>query len=132
MKVFFDGGCRPNPGQIETMVVTRGMSYHRADHGLGDSNDAEWLALIEALIIARDQSTSDVVLLGNSATVVDHVNGVSRRVAPRFRAYHDRFRELMADLDRVRIRRIARTQNLAGIALERLHAGIREYGKVST
>lgn len=124
MKIYFDGGCRPNPGKIEIAVVAAGRIYHRADHGYGDNNDAEWLALIEALGVVRELGIADVILLGDSATVVGQAKGASRRVAPRFRPYHARFGALVAGLDRVRIRRVPRTQNLAGIALERLHGRI--------
>lgn len=48
IKIFFDGGCRPNPGRIETAVVARGITYYRRDCGVGSNNDAEWLALIHA------------------------------------------------------------------------------------
>lgn len=124
MKIYFDGGCRPNPGRIETAVVAAGRIYHRTDHGSGDNNDAEWLALIEALNLVRDLCISDVILLGDSATVIDHASGASRRVLPRFQTYHAQYRTMVAGFDRVRIRRVSRTQNLAGIALERLHLGI--------
>ena len=120
MKIYFDGGCKPNPGRIVTAVVAGGRVWHRADHGSGDNNDAEWIALLEALTIARDLSLSDVTLLGDSATVFDHANEASRRRTPRFDEYLVKFRALSSGLERLRIRRIARTQNLAGIALARL------------
>lgn len=125
MKIYFDGGCRPNPGQIETALVAAGRTCHRADHGLGDNNDAEWLALLEALSLARDQGLSDVILLGDSATVIDQVKGSSRRIAPRFRQYHDLFHTLLTGMGRVRIRRVPRSQNLAGIVLEQLRGNCR-------
>jgi ribonuclease HI len=124
VKIYFDGGCRPNPGRIETAVVAAGKTYHRQDHGCGDNSDAEWLSLIEALNLARNLCVSDVILLGDSATVVNHANGVSRRLLPRFMPYQARFRELAAECGHVRIRRVSRAQNLAGIALERLHGRI--------
>ena len=124
MKVYFDGGCRPNPGKIETAVFVAGKVWHRADHGHGDNNDAEWLALLEALAVARDQGHTDVILCGDAATVIDHATGAARRIARRFVQYQDRLRLLVAGLDRVRLRRVPRTQNLAGIALERLHGRI--------
>lgn len=45
LKIFFDGGCQPNPGKIEVAVVTRGQSHFFDDLGRGTSSDAEWLAL---------------------------------------------------------------------------------------
>jgi ribonuclease HI len=51
-KLWFDGGCRPNPGRMETAVVARPNLVH-PDCGAGDSNRAEWLALLAAMAVAR-------------------------------------------------------------------------------
>jgi ribonuclease HI len=122
MKIWFDGGCRPNPGVIETAVFAGGVVYHRADRGQGDNNDAEWLALLDALAVARDLGTRDVVLLGDSAMVIDQVRGRARRVPARFGGYLAQFQSLAAGFDRVRVRHVARSHNLAGIALSRTAA----------
>jgi ribonuclease HI len=121
VKIYFDGGCRPNPGQMETAVVHLGVVYHRRDCGVGDSNDAEWSALIHAAEIAVELNVDNAVFMGDSAFVVasarlalgGHVGGHSGR----FAAELDRFQRLAAKLEHVRIRKVARTQNLAGIAL---------------
>ena len=119
MKLYFDGGCRPNPGAVQTAVVAGGKLFLRADYAPGDNNDAEWLALIDALRVARDLGLADVALLGDSALVVDQANGATRRIAPRFKAHLATFRALADGFASVRVRRIGRKQNLAGIALER-------------
>jgi ribonuclease HI len=118
VKIWFDGGCRPNPGVIETAVVAGGRVWHRDDHGLGDNNDAEWLALLDAIGVARDLGLADIVLLGDAVMVVDQARGGSRRVPPRFRAYLLRFEAIAAGFARVRVRHVGRAHNLAGIALE--------------
>lgn len=100
-------------------MIAGGKLFHRSDHGPGDNNDAEWLALIDALQVARDLRLTDVTLLGDSALVVGQANGTSRRIAPRFSEYIASFRALADGFEIVRIRRIGRKQNLAGIALER-------------
>ncbi len=120
MKVYFDGGCRPNPGAIETAVIAGGKLFHRTDHGHGDNNDAEWLALIDALRVAKELGLEDVTLLGDSALVVDQANGATRRIAPRFGAHLVSFHALADGFKTVCVRRIGRKQNLAGIALERV------------
>lgn len=117
LKIYFDGGCRPNPGQIETGVVARGVFYHRCDCGAGSSNDAEWQALIHAVEIARSIDARDVVMLGDSAFVVAGASGKTRYRATAFQAYLETFQRLSNDFERLRVRKIARTQNLAGIAL---------------
>jgi ribonuclease HI len=120
IKVFFDGGCRPNPGNMETAVVAAGRTRLQRDLGYGTGEDAEWLALIEALRIAQSLETGDFVLLGDAAAVVGVANGL---VKARGRAIRhlQAFRALAAGSAPPRIRHIKRSQNLAGIALARLH-----------
>ena len=121
MKLWFDGGCRPNPGVLETSVVTGGKAHIRTDCGTGDNNDAEWLALLHALELAQGLGAKDVALLGDAAMIVHQARGDWPCKTERFRAYHAQFTALAAGFDRVRVRHIKRAQNLAGIALERHH-----------
>ncbi len=121
IKLFFDGGCRPNPGKIEGAVVRKGVVHYRHDLGEGDNSDAEWLAAIHALEIAADHGDRDVVLLGDSTLVVTQANGRAPCRSATLREHRTRFAELTLGFDRVRLRHIGRAQNLAGIALARLH-----------
>ena len=117
-KVYFDGGCRPNPGAMETMVVARGEARHRTDLGLGTSEEAEWLALLDAVALARSFGLPDVLLLGDAAGVVAQAQGEGRsRNFPQHRAA---FATAVGGFARWRLRHIPRNQNLAGIALARL------------
>jgi ribonuclease HI len=120
VKIFFDGGCRPNPGAIEIAVVAAGQTSILRDLGTGTSTDAEWLALIHAMTIARSLDTTDVVLLGDSADVVAKANGKVKCRGAEVE-HLERFRAL-APAASPRLRYIKRAQNLAGIALSRLHA----------
>ena len=117
LKIYFDGGCKPNPGQMEIAVVARGVTYHRADCGHGTSNDAEWLALIYALEVALAIGARDVVMLGDSALVVSQATGTAKCRNDDLRAHRTAFLTLKPQFDGIRIRRIGRNQNLAGIAL---------------
>ncbi|WP_267386108.1 reverse transcriptase-like protein [Sphingomonas sp. GC_Shp_3] len=118
MKIFFDGGCRPNPGRIELAVVARGVAYVDRDAGYGSSHDAEWLALLRAVAHFRALGVRDAVLLGDSAAIVAQANAaLAGRAAP---GHASDFAAAVAGL-RLRVRHIKRTQNLAGIALARLH-----------
>lgn len=102
---------------METAVVAGGQVTILPDLGQGTSGDAEWLALIHALTVARALGLTDFVLLGDSADVVAKANG---RVTCRGDAGHlQRFRALGPA---PRVRRVKRSQNLAGIALARSHA----------
>ncbi len=75
IKIYFDGGCRPNPGKMETAVVTGGAATVVRDAGIGSSMDAEWLALIAALRLAQNLGLKNFVLLGDAAAVVAQANG---------------------------------------------------------
>jgi ribonuclease HI len=120
IKIYFDGGCRPNPGTMEIAVVTGGVAEVERDAGQGSSMDAEWLALIAALRLARARGLDDVVLLGDAAAVVAQANGavtVRGDAAQHLAA----FRALVGAGRAPRVRYIKRAQNLAGVALARLH-----------
>lgn len=119
-KIYFDGGCRPNPGPMEIAVATGGDVAIDRDIGVGSSLDAEWLALIAALRLVRARGLDDFVLLGDAAAVVAQATGAvpARGAAVRHLAA---FRALAGDGTMPRVRHIGRAQNLAGIALARLH-----------
>ena len=97
--------------------MARGVTHLFPDLGHGTSSDAEWLALIAALKVAQALGIDDFVLLGDAATVIAQANRMQPCRTPAFRAHLARFDALRGPCP-VRIRKIARTQNLAGIALE--------------
>jgi ribonuclease HI len=117
LKIYFDGGCRPNPGEMQIVVVARGVVHHAAGLGHGSSEQAEWLALLEALRVADVTGGRDIVLLGDAKGVIAQANGAARcRDTVRF----GQFQRLVAGFERVRVRYVRRNQNLAGIALGRI------------
>ena len=115
MKLYFDGGCRPNPGMMETAVVMRGVAAIRRDLGHGDSERAEWLALLHALAIASAAGERDIIVIGDSLPVIRQAEGAAPCL-PEWRALLE---EALLPFDRVRLRHVKRQQNLAGIALEK-------------
>jgi ribonuclease HI len=119
LKIFFDGGCQPNPGQMETGVVARGEFYHEQNLGHGTNNDAEWLALLHALRIAAMLNVRDFVFVGDSALVINQANGVWRCRSEDLKIHLAAFQRFKADYPKLHIRKIARAQNLAGIMLEK-------------
>jgi ribonuclease HI len=119
LKIFFDGGCQPNPGPMETGVVARGVFYHEHGLGHGTNNDAEWLALLHALRVAALLNVHDYILLGDSAVVINQANGIWRCKSEALQSHLTAFQRVTADQPKPAIRKIARAQNLAGIALEK-------------
>lgn len=121
LKVYFDGGCRPNPGTMEAAVVMRGVVHISPDLGHGTNNDAEWLALILALEIALAAGVDDFELLGDSAVVVAQASRVWKCRSADLQRHFDRFGEAVGERPWPRVKKIARAQNLAGIELGKTH-----------
>lgn len=118
-KIYFDGGCRPNPGIIETCVVTGGAASIRRDLGSGDSHRAEWLALIEAAHCALALPAGPVLLLGDSRSVIAQACGQQTIGSPQRAELAAEYRRIVEGRPDMRLRWIKRAQNLAGIALAR-------------
>jgi ribonuclease HI len=117
LKVFFDGGCRPNPGPMEVAVVIRGKPQFFDDLGTGTSTDAEWQALLCAMVLAQELGLQDVAFVGDSLEVTRQANlTASTGHAPSEQAAV--YLSLLAQYRTGRIHWIKRKQNLAGIALE--------------
>lgn len=120
VKVFFDGGSRPNPGRMEAAVVIRGAVHLFDDLGTGSNTDAEWHALILALELAQEAGISDIELIGDSRPVITQANAVLAG-HPRALPQAARLKMLANRTPPARIRWIKREQNLAGIALAARH-----------
>jgi ribonuclease HI len=117
VKIFVDGGCRPNPGEMQVAAVARGVVHHVAGLGHGTSEQAEWMALLHGLRVADAIGERDIVLLGDAAGVIAQASG---SVKCRNSACLEQFQKHAVTFDRVRLRYIRRNQNLAGIALAKL------------
>jgi ribonuclease HI len=120
VKLFFDGACRPNPGEMQLAVVAAGKCYHKPDLGYGTSEEAEWLALLHAVEIAGLLGLSEALLLGDSASVIDQANGKTRCRSALLQQHLDSYHEQAERFSNLRLRHIKRTQNLAGIAIQKL------------
>lgn len=107
---------------METAVAARGRIWHRPAIGQGTNDEAEWQALLDALDVARDLGAQDIVLLGDSALVVAQAGG-ALKPGPAFAPFHAQYCAKAASFTRIRVRRIKRAQNLAGIALARHRNG---------
>jgi ribonuclease HI len=106
---------------MEAAVVARGVTHISTALGCGTNCDAEWLALILALQVAQDAGVMDFELLGDSAVVVAQARRERKSRSAELQAHFDRFAALIGDGAWPRVKKIARAQNLAGIALARLH-----------
>lgn len=120
VKVFFDGGCRPNPGPIEVAVVVRGEIHLFDGLDPGTNADAEWLALIRAVELSQALGLAEAELIGDARQIVDEANAILRGAWAR-PGHASAFLALATKAPPMRIRWIKRAQNLAGIALAARH-----------
>lgn len=119
MKLFFDGGCQPNPGEMEICVVAGGEIYHQPKLGYGTNNVAEWLALIYSLKIAESLGQTEFETVGDSMLVVNQANGVWQCKSEDLKPFLAEFQQQRQKFAKVKISHVRRHQNLAGIALEK-------------
>ena len=77
---WFDGSASPNPGTICVGGVLRSPEGEVAeisrDGGIGDSSEAEYLALIAVLELAKRQQVKNLVVFGDSRIVIDDITGM--------------------------------------------------------
>jgi ribonuclease HI len=121
LKIYFDGGCRPNPGEMEAAVVARGVAHVSQRLGVGTNCDAEWLALILAYRVALDSGAADFELLGDSAVVVAQASRAARCRNAELQRHFSVLASMVGSREWPRVKKVPRAQNLAGIALGRLH-----------
>lgn len=117
LKVYFDGGCRPNPGLLQAAVVARGATYFFDDLGYGTSSDAEWIALRLALQLAQSLGEPDFDLVGDSLEVILQASASSRCNSIAAADHLAKYEEYAASGRPRRLIWTPRRQNLAGIAL---------------
>jgi ribonuclease HI len=104
---------------MEAMAVGRGEMHYRPDLGFGDNNEAEWLALLLAVEIARLAEAADVLFVGDSTLIIEQAAGRQRCRSPHLQSYLATYHEAVAAIPRVRLKQVPRSKNLAGIALAR-------------
>ncbi len=117
LKIYFDGGCRPNPGILEAAVVARGVTHFYDDLGYGTSSDAEWIALRLALQLAQSLGEPEFDLIGDSLEVIQQASGATRCRSTAAAAHLAKYEECAASGRPRRLIWTPRQQNLAGIAL---------------
>ena len=116
---WFDGSAVPNPGRIGLGAVLRSPAGKITElsllGGCGDSNQAEYLALIGLLELARQQQVMMLVIYGDSKIVLDDL--VAPNSIAALQSYRSRARELIAQIDTVQLQWIPRARNGAADAL---------------
>lgn len=121
MTLYFDGGARGQPARMEIGVVAHGHAYILDDVGEGDNCAAEWVALLYAAAIATASGARDVLFVGDARTIVEQALGRWACRSPHLLPHRDAWLQARTAFDRVHVRHVPRSKNLAGITLARRH-----------
>lgn len=118
---WFDGATHPNPGKMgiggllknPDGDVVSSISYTA---GLGDSSEAEYLALLAVLQAALDAGATKLIIYGDSRVVLDDVQ-TKTAGAPILCSHRTRARQLITQLKDVTFVWIPRKKNEMADAL---------------
>jgi ribonuclease HI len=121
MKIYFDGGCRPNPGQMSTAIVLvrdsgKPLVKISRDIGKGTNNIAEWMALVWAADFMKDQGIKTYEIYGDSNLIINQALG-KYKTSDQFLGFKNKFLELTEGCN-VTLIHVYRANNPAGHALE--------------
>jgi ribonuclease HI len=120
LRIFFDGGCQPNPGPMQVAVVMGGHSHVKLNIGAGDNNEAEWSALLYAVELAVAAEVPDAVFVGDSRLVIEQARCRWKCRSDHLKPYLAAFQTAAKPIPSVKLRHVHRSKNLAGIALAAL------------
>ena len=110
MRIYIDGICRPNPGEMGIGVYFEDGTEISERAGEGTNNEAEYLALERALKEVHLRGLRNVVIHTDSQLLANQVGGGWKIKSATSRKYVPRIRSLMNGMD-VRLEWIPREQN---------------------
>lgn len=126
---WFDGSAHPNPGRIGIGGLLKSPDGHTLEissaAGQGDSNQAEYLALIAVLEAAVRIQPQQLVVYGDSQVVIHAANTAKRSGRDDLQRHCELVRSLLAQLNAVSLIWIPREKNKAADALSQQAMGLR-------
>lgn len=121
IQIYFDGGCKPNPGNMEICIVIVGDGAPQPktvfDLGHGTNNIAEWSALLWAASTAKERGYKDVEFLGDNITVINQADNKWKIKERSFLPFKEEFMRLNHEIGG-RLTHTPRATNRAGTYLE--------------
>jgi ribonuclease HI len=119
--IYFDGGCKPNPGMMEVAIVIchegrNEMLHERLSHGT--NNEAEWLSFIWGMMKAHELGLTEVSFHGDSKLVICQAKGEWKCNKPELQSYLAEYKRLRPLFTRVGLVHVPRAKNLAGHHIE--------------
>jgi ribonuclease HI len=121
IQIYFDGGCKPNPGQMEICIVIVGDGAPQPmtifDLGYGTNIVAEWSALLWAASVAKERGYKGVEFIGDNITVLNQADNKWKIKERSFLSFKMEFMQLNHEINGS-LSHIPRAQNRAGTFLE--------------
>lgn len=118
MKIYFDGGAQPNPGQCHVSAVI-GPDCFFSKIGYGTNNYAEWVALVWAMQLALDNDFHEVIMIGDSKLIINQANGLWKINETSFLPFKAEYDRLKIQFKSFSLERVRRYDNYAGMHIER-------------
>jgi len=111
----FDGGATPNPGQmmIGGFIKLYGknvFSYSRSI-GFGTNNMAEYASLLTLVKEAKRLDIQNIYIQGDSALVINQVNGIWKAKDPRMIQYKKRVLAVLKHIKKWELKHVLRKYN---------------------
>jgi ribonuclease HI len=128
-QLWFDGSAYPNPGRLGLGAVVCGPDGQHIElsttaHGTGCNNEAELLALEQALQLAREAGATHLRVRGDSDFVVRHLNGEAHTDIARLGGIIVRLRAQLATFASVSLEWVPRHRNPDADRLSRAALGL--------
>ena len=100
----FDGGATPNPGQMKIGGWIRDPNgkriyYYTEEIGHGTNNEAEYYSLIKLMEEIKRRGIQKIHIQGDSALVVNQVNGIWKAKDHRMKSLRDHVLKLSCGID---------------------------------
>lgn len=125
---WFDGAAAPNPGRLGLGALLMGPGGKRLEHsslaGHGCNNEAELLALCQALEMAHQAGVRRLTVRGDSDFVVRHVQGLAHTAVPRLVDLLQRVATSLLRFDAVDLQWVPRHRNGDADQLSRQALGL--------
>jgi ribonuclease HI len=120
--VHVDGGARGNPGPAATGVVIEdpnGQILYAGGEtiGVATNNVAEYRALLAGLEHARELGATEIDVRGDSALVVNQVNGAWKIKEPHLRPLRENAVRALEGFERWSLKHVPRERNADADAL---------------
>jgi len=115
---WFDGSCKPNPGECRIACVIKGPDNFIFEHlesaGYGDSSDAEYLAMIATIrFLHKYMRAGEIVRIhGDSQVVIGDVTAGAAKTSAVLTHHRQEARELLAQLPGYQLKWVPRHKNV--------------------